>query len=449
MKSLILNSLNDDSHKSLLLRRGIGNIFISGTSTLLSFGVAVILTRLLGASNFGIYTYYLEIVLIAVIPAQFGLPNLIVRETAKGLETKEWGAIKGLWNWSTLITSSITVLIIVFAGIYLGFNNSIINTNYKYIILWGILLIPLSSLTALRGASLRGLHQVIRGQLPDNLIQPGLYFLFIILSAVIFHDTLNIQGAFFFQVLAAGIAFIFGAFVLIRYTPQELKLATPAFKNRIWAKSAFSLALLNGIDVLNRRISIILLGFLVSSAQIGIFKVALQMANFTEFGLRVINPILAPEIAKHYAQQNKQMLQQLATQSSRIILLLNLFISIVYLFCGKSFLLFFFGREYLSAFGVILILILGQLINSMTGPVVMFLNMTGHENDTVKARSGALIMTAILIFLLTPAIGISGTAMAISIGMIFWNVMLAFFAYKRLGIVCLPISFSHTIGLQE
>ncbi len=85
--------------------------------TVLSFLFAVVFARLLGAEGYGIYAYALFSLL--ALPAQAGMPNLIVRETAKGVAQNRPDLIKGVWNWSGRITAVFSFILAVGAGLVL------------------------------------------------------------------------------------------------------------------------------------------------------------------------------------------------------------------------------------------------------------------------------------------------------------------------------------------
>lgn len=80
--------------KGQLMRGGVGSIAIKIASTGLNLVLAIVLARLLGAEGFGVYSFIFALVTILAIPAQMGLLNLVVRETAKAQVAERWDIIK-------------------------------------------------------------------------------------------------------------------------------------------------------------------------------------------------------------------------------------------------------------------------------------------------------------------------------------------------------------------
>ena len=420
--------------KSQLVRGGLGNLIIKVVYTLFAFGIGVLLARLMGATKYGVYSYIYAIIMVLAVPAQFGLPTLIVRETAQSFVKEEWGRINGLWQWGTRITAFLTVIITAGTFLFVTIAGDRIDQGYRSPLYWGLALLLLLALTALCGAALRGLGKIIRGQLPEQVLVPGFFILMLLVASFLFAQKISPSLAMMLQALAALWAFIISAILLQRSTPKETIRAKPAYEHKAWLSSSISLALISGMQVINKWVSLIILGLFVPSAQIGIYRVAVQMAVLADFGLQVVQPVVAPQIARLYTLGDQRRLQRLATNSARVTLLVNATITTGFLLLGRQFIRLFFGAEFSPAYPALLILLVGGVINSLTGAVAYFLNMTGYENETLRARLVSTFVCIILTFLLSPVWGILGAAVGSSIPLIIWNVMLWDLARKRLKV---------------
>src|SRR5690606_28509499 len=168
MLNRITQQFQGNSLKSNLMRGGLASIAIKIFGLGFSLLTVVILARTLGPEQYGIYSYVLAIASILAIPAMFGLPSLIVRETAKSEVKQTWGLMRGLWHWANSIALFFSFIIALIAVVILWFNRDSLSEMQFLTYAWGIAFIPLSALAALRGASLRGLRKVIQGQLPEQ-----------------------------------------------------------------------------------------------------------------------------------------------------------------------------------------------------------------------------------------------------------------------------------------
>ena len=64
----------------------------------------------------------------------------------------------------------------------------------------------------------------------------------------------------------------------------------------------------------------IIIGLFVIPSEVGVYRVAVQMAVLADFGLQVINPVIEPQIARLYSLGDMKRLQRLATMSARVVL---------------------------------------------------------------------------------------------------------------------------------
>ncbi|MCJ7583888.1 MAG: flippase [Anaerolineales bacterium] len=418
-----------------LARNAVGSLTLKLVYTALSFAVGVTLARLLGAEGYGIYAYVFALVSLLSIPAEFGLPNLVVRETAKALARQEWGAIQGVWRWAGKIVAILTATLVLGAGVVVVIWGDRFSREQLVTFSWGLALVPLIALGDLRGAALRGLNRVIQGQLTEQALLPGFYFLFI-LGTAFFLSTGNLTPAMAMslQVLAAALAFAIGSWLLWRATPLEVRRAKPVSEGRRWLASTLPLAFIGGMQLINHRTSILILGLFADSAQVGIYRVADQMSTLVSLGLFAINMVAAPQFARLYALGDMARLQRVATASARVVLSLTLPVVVIFLLFGKPLLKLIFGTEFVPAYSPLTILSLGQLVNSAMGSVAFLLNMTGHEQDTARGMVVAAVANIVLNLVLVPLWGLKGAALASAVTLTAWNVLLWLAVRRRLKI---------------
>lgn len=158
-KNRLAAILKDQGLRGQLLRGGIGSIVVNVASTLLAVLVTVVLARALGPEQYGVYAYIFALVSLIAILAQFGLPNLVVRETAKAQAREQWGLMRGLWRWTSVTAGLIATVIAALAGIIAWIFADRFNALQLETLGFGLLLVPLIALGNLRGAALRGLEE--------------------------------------------------------------------------------------------------------------------------------------------------------------------------------------------------------------------------------------------------------------------------------------------------
>ena len=107
----------------------------------------------------------------------------------------------------------------------------------------------------------------------------------------------------------------------------------------------------------------------------------------------------------------------------------------------RKFILGIFGADFLIGETALIILCLGQLVNSVCGPVGSVLQMTGHQKAFQNILLGALVVNLALNFLLIGPLGMNGVAIATAAGLVFWNLVSTLYIRKKLGISVIRIPF--------
>jgi len=430
-------------NSTLVKKVGI-SFFLKISQAFLGFSTAVLIARILGPKDYGIYTYALTFVYLFSIPAQGGLSQLVIRETARGIAEEKPEIIKGIWYWAFKIAIFISLILLVVVGsifFILIFKKSEFALKEKTFFL-ALLLIPLFLFNNLWGACLRGLHKIITGQLPEFFIRPGLFLIFLCIANFIFHQSLTSAQVMKLYVFATAITFFIGVWFLYRNIPLSLYKVHPVYEEKNWINSLLSLTFEAVMWTVNTYIDVVILGMFKSPTEVGIYKVASQLALLTSFGLQAVNTVLAPYFSMFYVKKEIKKLQYLATRSAQAVFTFNLLVTGFLIVFGKNFLNFLFGKAFLQAYIPLLILLGGQLVNSAAGSVGFLLNMTGHEKDTAKGMALSAVFNIILNFFLIPFLGANGAAIATAVSMIMWNLILWWFVRKRLCINSSAFNFN-------
>lgn len=425
----------------------LGSFSLKIASTLLGLLITVTLARLLGPGGYGSYAYVLALVSLVAIPAQVGLPMLVVRETAKAQVESNWALMKGLWKWAVLVVLSISLIIAMAAFSIYEFGLFSTGPYSYYTLVLGLALIPLIGLGNLAGAATRGLRRVVIGLIPEFIARQTSLLIFVFVLVYFYRGELNPDSALTLYVFACFFAWIVGVVLLKRVRPAPLKLnPRPEYRSRQWFVAMFPLALMAGMQVINQNTDVIMLGYFWPSDLVGVYKVVLTGAATVAFGLQAVTLSVAPQFARLYTQGEKAKLQRLVTQSARMILFLSLPVVVGLVAFGEQLLTLLFGVEYAIGATALAILAVGQLVNAYVGSVGVLLSMTGHEKDTAIGVGVAAVVNVVLNFMLIPKFGIEGAASATAISVVVWNIILWRLVNKRLGLESMAYGF---IGIRK
>jgi len=416
------------------LAKGAAGIFTLKVASIgLSFIIGLLLARILGTAGYGTYSYVLAWVGVLSVPAVLGLDRMLVRDIASYHARSEWCMIKGLLRWSNKI-----VLLVSLAIVFLAASIAIILSSFSVtsmlVSFWvSLLILPFASLTRLRQASLQGFHRVVQGQLPELLIQPMLMLVLTGIAYFFWERCLTAQGAVGINVVTVVIAFVVGVQFLLKTLPKDVKETPPAYQARIWLRSALPLMFISGMQIINNRTATIMLGAIKGAEAVGIYVVASRGAELITFALLAVNSVLAPAVSGLYAVKDMKRLQGVITKSARMVLAFSLPVALGLIIFGEWFLLLF-GKNFIQGQTALTILSIGQIISASAGSVGLLLTMTGHERDTALGVGSSAIVNIVLNAILIPLWGLNGAAIATTSSMVLWNILLAIWVYKRIGI---------------
>jgi len=188
---------------------------------------------------------------------------------------------------------------------------------------------------------------------------------------------------------------------------------------------------------LNSRIDIFLLGLLRGSEEVGVYNIALKISETIAFGLVIVNFVVAPVIAKLFANGEILQLQQLITRAAQMVFLFSFPLVLLIFLFGQN-VLAFFGVDLLNGNKALLILCSGQLINILCGSVGTVLMMTGHQRFSLYALGISTVFNIVVNIILTPGYGVVGTAIATTGSLTMWNLMMYWFVRKKVKIYPTP-----------
>jgi O-antigen/teichoic acid export membrane protein len=177
---------------------------------------------------------------------------------------------------------------------------------------------------------------------------------------------------------------------------------------------------------------VIMLGIFRTDKEVGIYNVALKLSMITSITLMAINTIAAPKFAEFWGEGDIKGLAKISKQSTKLIFWTSLPILLLFLIFPKP-ILGIFGEEFKGGAEVLMILTVGQFINSASGSVGYILQMTGHQKFHQNVILIGTILNIILNWFLIPLYGIIGASIASVISMFFWNIVFSLKVRKTLN----------------
>lgn len=419
-----------------LAQAAAGSAALALSSKLLMLLTSVLLARWMGVEGYGVYATAMALVLLLTVPTGLGLPVLLVRLFASYRVHQQWGLMRGLLirGNQAVLGASLVMALIAAAAIW-GLEDRL-GLVHTAVYILALALIPLTALSAMRSTALRGLHHVILGQLPENLVMPALFLALVAgwWLALGGSAALSPELAILARIVATAAAFGVGAALLLRRIPATVRRAAPEYQPRAWARAALPLLFIAGINIINMQTDILMLAALRGSASAGVYQAAVRGAELVAFALVIVNMTIQPSLARLHAAGDKARLQRLATWGARSAAAAALPLAAVMILWSGPIMAAVFGADFARGAIALAILSAAQLVNAFTGPANSLLDMTGHQNDTLKAMVAGVVTNVALNALLIPRWDIAGAAIATATSLIVWNLLLVILVRRRLGV---------------
>ncbi len=200
-----------------------------------------------------------------------------------------------------------------------------------------------------------------------------------------------------------------------------------------WLSLALPLMMVGMIQLLNRQVGTIIVGALDGTESVAAYFPALRISEFSTFGLIAVNAAVAARLSTAHGRRDHGLLQSTLTKAA-VLTLASTIVLVTATLVLDDFLLGLFGGPAQSADTALWILLIGQVVNAATGSVGILMAMAGQERFAAMTAGAVLVVNIALHFLLVPAYGIEGAAIATASSAILWNLSLFGRSFRVLGV---------------
>ena len=397
----------------------------------LAFGFNILLARILGVQDTGLYFLALTITTIATTIANIGLGNVLVRHTAAGAAQDDWAKVHAVARKGTgvalLGAAGLTTLLVLSAGWLSEFVLS--KPELTTPLRWMALSILPQAQLLLHAQLLRGLKKIAISQFLRHIDVPVLTMIFLAWLGGMY----GVTGAVWSYSLASLITATMAIWFWRRTVrPHHGGAGTVTLRDML--RSGFTLLQSNLMSLLVKSATTLMLGAMSTSAAVAIYSVASRTAMLTRFALMAVNSIAGP---KYAALHSKADTQALATTSRRSALLMTLAsgpLLLIFL-VFPDWVMGLFGEEFVSGSTVLMILAVAQFIAVLCGSVGNLLIMSGNEKQFRNINAISVVVALLLNLILIPQFSAVGAAISVAVAIAIRSLLGTLQVYRRLGIL--------------
>lgn len=400
-----------------------GTLTVKVVGLALALAVNVVAARALGPNEFGRFAVLVAVLNVLALTGTLGAPTLIVRTVGNHLaKSGDLASLRkfagrlivrvmafvGLAALPALAYMFVTQQLDVF-GVELMSGMAIVGGGFAVAII-------LASFVSAKKA-------VVEGQVLQVLLRPLLF-----LTALGLLWWVGGQEAM--SVRTLGVSFVLAgalttALALVGFGRHYHGL--PAIRGVVAdpvGRGLLIFAFMNAAQVLNANVHMLLLGGLGTPEDAGLFRVAFSLATLTGFPLAAASSAFGPWYSELFAREDFTRLRQLVGWSGLAVTGATVLMAILLFGWGSEILAVLFGERYGTAAPALMVLVAGQVINALAGPVALLLNLMHDEKFVFGTLLGSLFVSIFLNTLLIPQYGALGAAISSASALTLWNLVL-------------------------
>ncbi len=407
-------------------------------SAALAFVSQIILARLMGEWEYGIYVFIWVLIVLFGDLSCLGFHTAIVRFLPQYKASGAFEEIRGLTGTARIFAILSGSLLMVFGMAALHFFGDRIATYYLIPGFLGLLALPMIALGDVLEGTSRANHWPVMALSPIYIIRPVLIIVFMLIA--------NAMGADHTAVTAMQAA-LAATYVtaLGQYAATLLRLrhhydtGSRKVDFIVWLSVAFPIFLIEGASFLLTNSDVVIVGIFLEPHDVAIYFAAAKTMALVQFIMFSVKAASGPRFSSIIADGTRGELASAAADAARWTFWPALGVGLAVLAAGHL-LLSLFGGAFTAGYVLMAILLAGILAKALVGPAEMLLMMAGKQNLCAALYAGALTANITLNLTLIPHLGTIGTAIATASAMAVEATLLHIAVRRTLGIVLFAFS---------
>jgi len=196
-------------------------------------------------------------------------------------------------RWCSFV--SLIIVMIIASAIFLFSTYPLTERNTE--LLWALVLLPILGLSSFRRGIFEGLNQVALGKFFEEVLRPLILLMCLFLTIWVMEGQPSTIDFMQIQLVAFLLTLIVSSWVLWRRIPADYWKASRDFRFSEWIIDLAPFFWLSCTAVLMNQTDIVMLGLLSSDEEVGLYRMATNMAVLRGFFLTLAASVAAPFIA--------------------------------------------------------------------------------------------------------------------------------------------------------
>lgn len=379
-----------------------------GIYQIIEFITNLLLTRTLGASLYGIYAYLRVIFSLLRVLTRLGGDKAMLRflpEYKDNVAKRQ--TILTLAYATSIITSSIVAIAVYILAPIIS-QYTLQNPLFVDVLRVAALVLPFNTLSNITFSAFKGLERMDYNVAISSVVQPVFRLIFVGGAVLLGYSVI---GAAAGLVVSGFIIFLIAILVLYRKTEFTAIRQPSADDAREYYDFSFPLILSELGNFLYNRVDLLMVGFLLTGATVGIYNVAVLVAGTLALPLTAFNQLFPPIASRLYNNQEWTELENVYSTVTRWIFTISLFPGLATILYANE-ILQVFGEGFSRGTYVLILFVIAQLTSCVVGPSGFLLMMTENHYLAMFNQLSSGLLNVVLNYVFITKFGFIGAAAA-------------------------------------
>jgi O-antigen/teichoic acid export membrane protein len=402
-------------------------------SAAIAFVSQIILARLMGDFEYGIFVFVWVIAIILGNLSCLGFHTAVIRFLPQYRTAGADEAVRGL-AITARIFAMLSATLIAGTGIAaLHFLGDRIESHYVQPLFVGAFVLPMIALGDVLDGTARANGWPVHALSPTYIVRPLLILAFV--AGAIWLGRMADANTAIIAALAATYVTTLTQFTVVttrlrrRYPAKRIEIHF-----RTWLMVAFPIFLIEGFYFMLTNADVIIVGIYLPPEKVAVYFAAAKTMALVHFVYFAVKAAAAQRFSALVSDPDRSALASFAQQTVRWTFWPSLAVGGLVIAAGP-FLLSLFGPGFQQGHMIMVILFVGIIAKAMIGPGEVLLTMAGELRICATVYAGALAANLALNVMLIPVWGLHGAATATAGAMVIEAGLLHMIIRRRLGIV--------------
>lgn len=403
------------------------------------FATQIILARMIGADNLGIFFIAVSLALVLCTMCTLGYPWIIAPIVSQG-ERGDGSQLLHFLRWArrdvTIASALLVTPVVVGALLVPG-----LGADLRVCLVIGALTAPIFAQMRINGALSNAQKRFLLAYSPDLFLRPVL-----LLAMVALLWKLGWQGSVWILVglhLILVLGLTVGQSIRLGLTGTEtgwrqIGRRAPGLardrqdirnQGRLWRLQALPMMVAMLFIGVFADIDLLLASLFLDDAHTAVFGVCLKIALFLAFAVQAIHSIILRDASDAVGSADNRDLRSILIRANVLSVAGSLAALVLVVGFGRQG-LGVFGPEFVHGYSCLVILVCAQLVRAAAGPATQILAITGHQKAALPVFAAGLGLLIVLNAVLVPVWGLIGAALAVLVVTAFWSLGLAVVAWR-------------------